>query len=421
MKPEVFIVGGGLAGLACAMTLNDHGIQNVVLEGGDRVGGRVQTDNIDGFLLDRGFQVFSPGYPEAKRFLDYHALRLQSFHPGALVRFAGKFHRLSDPFRQPFQALLSLTTPIGTMADKFRMAQVRQRALSGSLQEIFQRRETSTLQYLQELQFSQSMINRFFRPFLGGVFLDPELKTSSRLAEFVVRMFSSSSTSLPAEGMGAISQQMASRLQPGQIRTRSRVTAIQEDHLILESHERLDSKAIVLATNSSEAGQLVPELTSPKCHSVACVYYAASEPPIRGPYLILNGEGSGPINNLCVLTQIAPSYAPSNQQLLSISVLNPDPHSEMAIEHDVRLHLNEWFGSQVNHWRHLQTSIIQEAQPIQEPPTSSPYSSGSRLAKGVFICGDYRTTATIDGALLSGRRAAEEVVQEFRPFEPLSK
>ena len=307
------------------------------------------------------------------------------------------------------------------MADKFRIAQMRQRALSGSLQDIFQQRETSTLQYLQELQFSQSMINRFFRPFLGGVFLDPELKTSSRLAEFVFRMFSSSSTSLPAEGMGAISKQMASRLQSGQLRTRSRVIAIQGDHLILESHERLDSKAIVLATNSSEAVKLVPELKPPKCHSVACVYYATSEPPIRGPYLILNGEGSGPINNLCVLTQVAPSYAPSNQQLISISVLNPAPHTEMAIEQDVRGQLNEWFGSQVNHWRNLQTSIIQEAQPTQEPPTSSPYSSRSRLTKGVFICGDYRSTATIDGALLSGRRAAEEVVQELCPFEGLPK
>ncbi len=414
MKPDVLIIGGGLAGLACAKTLNDRGIQNMVLEASEDVGGRVRTDKIDGFFLDRGFQVFSSAYPEAKRTLDYQGLNLQSFYPGALVRFAGKFHRIADPFRHPIQAIQSLTTPIGTLADKFRIAQLRKRALSGSLQEIFQRRETSTLQYLQEMQFSPSMINRFFRPFLGGVFLDPELKTSSRMAEFVFRMFSSGSTSLPAEGMGAITQQMASGLQSNQIRTRSRVISIQGNHLILESNERLPTKAIVLATNASVASKLVPELASPRCHSVACIYYSASDPPIRGPYLILNGEGSGPINNMCVITQVAPSYAPSHQQLISISVLKPALSSEKGIEQEVRLQLNKWFGPQVKDWRHLQTSIIQEAQPTQEPPTSSPFSSSTKLADGLFICGDYRSTATIDGALHSGRLAAEQVLRDLR-------
>ena len=291
MKSEVLIIGGGLAGLACAMTLNDRGVPNVILEASDRVGGRIQTDRIGGFFLDQGFQVFSPEYPEAKRFLDYGALKLQNFHPGALVRFAGKFHRVSDPFRRPIQALTSLANPIGTIADKFRIARLRQRALSGSLQEVFQRRESSTLQYLQGLQFSWLMIDRFFRPFLGGVFLDHDLQTSSRLAEFVIRMFSSPSTSLPAEGMGAIPQQLASRLRNGQIRTGSRVTSIQGNTLILDAQERLTARAIVVATNGSAASALLSDLTPARCHSVACIYYSAFETPIRGPYLILNGDG----------------------------------------------------------------------------------------------------------------------------------
>ena len=413
MEPEVLVIGGGLAGLACSITLTEHGVSNLVLEAGERVGGRVQTDIIDGFSFDRGFQVFSLAYPEAQRFLDYAALKLQNFHPGALVRFSGKFHRVSDPFHQPIQALRSLTTPIGTLADKFRVLQLRKRALSGSIQEIFQRRETTTLQYLQELQFSQSMIDRFFRPFLGGVFLDPELKTSSRLTDFVVRMFSSGSTSVPEAGMGAISQQMASRLQPGQLRTGTRVISIQGNYLTLAPNERLTAKAIVLATHASEAAKLVPELTSPKCHSVACIYYSAPESPLKGPYLILNGEGSGPINNLCVITQVAPSYAPPNQQLISISVLRPPPSSEAALEREVRLQLTAWFGCQVNDWRHLKTFMIEEAQPTQVPPTSNPFSAESKLNNTLFICGDYCSTATIDGALLSGRRAAAALVQEL--------
>ena len=212
-----------------------------------------------GLSLTGGFQVFSREYPEAKRFLDYPALKLQNFHPGALVRFAGKFHQVSDPFRHPFEALMSLANPIGTLADKLRIARLRQRALSGSLQEVFQRRESSTLQHLQGLQFSRQMIDRFFRPFLGGVFLDPELQTSSRLAEFVLRMFSSDSASLPADGMGAIPQQLASRLGSGQIKTGSRVSSIQGNTVILETQERLTGRAIVVATNGSAAAALLPK------------------------------------------------------------------------------------------------------------------------------------------------------------------
>ena len=154
-------------------------------------------------------------------------------------------------------------------------------------------------------------------------------------------------------------------------------------------------------------------LAATKCHSVACIYYSASDPPIQGPYLILNGDGAGPINNMCVLTQVAPSYAPPNQQLISIVVLKAARSTKTVIEQEVRAQLIEWFGGQVHHWRHLQTEMIREAQPTQLPPTLNPYSTRTKLENGLYICGDYRSTATIDGALLSGRRAAEDVVKEI--------
>ncbi|UCH91541.1 MAG: FAD-dependent oxidoreductase, partial [Nitrospirota bacterium] len=302
MNEDVLIIGAGLAGLSCARELEKDGISYLLLEASDAVGGRVRTDHVKGFLLDRGFQVFSTAYPEAKRMLDYQALKLQHFSPGAIIRFGGKWHRMLDPFRQPFSALQSLLIPIGTFSDKLRVARFRHKALSGSIPDVFTRPETSTLQYLKNWGFSASMIEGFFRPFLGGVFLDAELKTSSRMAEFIFRIFASGNISLPAEGMGAISQQLGSLLPKKKIRTQARVTSIHKSTVTLESGESLSAQGIVVATEGPTTGELLPSLTPPPYRRVANLYFAAPEPPFTGPYLLLNGEGVGPINNLCILS-----------------------------------------------------------------------------------------------------------------------
>jgi phytoene dehydrogenase-like protein len=409
MHMDVLIIGAGLAGLSCARELEDYGVSYLLLEASDAVGGRVRTDHVNGFLLDRGFQVFSTAYPEAKRMLDYPALKLHHFSPGAMIRFGGKWHHMLDPFRQPFSALQSLLIPIGTFSDKLRVAKFRHRALSGTIPDVFSRPETSTLQYLKNLGFSASMIERFFRPFLGGVFLDKELKTSSRMAEFIFRMFASGNISLPAEGMGAISQQLFSLLPPEKIRTQARVASIHNTTVTLESGESLSTQGIVVATEGPATGKLIPSLTPPPYRRVTNLYFAAPEPPFKGPYLLLNGEEVGPINNLCVLSQVAPTYSQNSQQLLSVSVLNSVNPSEPSLEAEVRRQLQDWFGAQAKDWQHIQTCTINAAQPRQVVPFPNPYAFQSHLQNGKFVCGDFCTTGTIDGALFSGRRAAQEI------------
>ena len=189
MSHEVLIVGAGLAGLCCARALQKQGVDFLVLEAADGVGGRIRTDVVDGFRLDRGFQVFLTSYPEAKAVLDYDALDLKPFWPGALVRFRSKFHELADPGRRTFTAMNSVFSPIGSMADKLRVARLRARTLRGSIEDRFRDPETTSLQMLRDCGFSPSMIDRFFKPFLGGIFLDPELQTSSRMLSFLFRMF----------------------------------------------------------------------------------------------------------------------------------------------------------------------------------------------------------------------------------------
>ncbi len=225
MTLDVLIVGAGLAGLCCARRLQSQGIRFQILEASDAVGGRIRTDYVEGFRLDRGFQVFLTSYPEARQSLDYQALRLRPFQPGALVRYGGRFHELSDPWRRPLASLGSLISPIGSLGDKLRVARLRARVLKGSIEDRFYDPELTTLGALQDDGFSASMIDRFFRPFLGGIFLDAELRTSSRMFQFVFRMVSLGSVCLPADGMEAIPRQLASALPPGSIRLGARVGA----------------------------------------------------------------------------------------------------------------------------------------------------------------------------------------------------
>ncbi|WP_342349454.1 NAD(P)/FAD-dependent oxidoreductase [uncultured Nitrospira sp.] len=409
MNADVLIIGAGLAGLSCAKTLADYGIDFLVLEASDAVGGRIRTDHVDGFLLDRGFQVFSTAYPEAKKILDYPALELHHFFPGAVIRCLEEWHRMPDPFRHPFQGLQTLFNPIGTLSDKIRVATLRHRACSGTLTVLFQRPETSTLQLLKNSGFSPFMTERFFRPFLSGVFLDPELQTSSRMAEFALRMFASGDISLPACGMEAIPRQLASHLSVERIRTQARVTSIQKTSVTLEAGETLSARAIVLATDGPAATRLVPGLNPAPYRRVTCLYYGASEPPFSGPYLLLNGEESGPINNLCVLTQIATTYSTTNKQLISVSVLNNTDLSEEDLTTRVRQQLRQWFGSQVEDWQPIRAYHITAAQPVQVPPFPDPFTRQTHVLDGVFACGDFCATGTIDGALFSGRRAAEDI------------
>lgn len=199
MNADVIIIGAGLSGLACALALRQRGVEPLILEASDGIGGRVRTDRRDGFLLDRGFQVLQTWYPEARRVLDYEALDLRPFEPGALVRRDGRFHRVSDVWRRPARLPEMLFSPVGTAGDKLRMLALRRRALQGDLETLYEREETDTLSMLRGMGFSRRMIDSFFKPFFAGVFFEPDLQISSRAFDFVFRAFALGDTALPAQ------------------------------------------------------------------------------------------------------------------------------------------------------------------------------------------------------------------------------
>jgi len=407
---RVVVVGAGMAGLCCALELQAKGIPCLVLEASDGPGGRVRTDKVDGFLLDRGFQVLLTAYPEARRVLDYEALKLGAFSPGALVRLGGKLRRVSDPFRQPWAAPATLLAPLGSLKDKLLIARLRSHVRRGTLEDLFTRPETTTLEALHSFGFSERMISTFFRPFFGGIFLETELVTSSRMLEFVFRMFSEGHAALPAAGMGAIPEQLAARLAPGTLRLQARVQSISEGQVVLASGERVAASAVVLATEAPETARLMPGLNPPGFRATACLYFAADRDPVGKPLLVLNGDGDGPVDNLSVPSAVAPSYAPAGKALISATVVGGADAPDAELEREVRRHMTGWFGLEVADWKHLRTYRIPLALPARR--TLEPAALPVRRKPGTYFCGDHRDTPSLQGAMTSGRRAAAALLED---------
>ena len=411
---QVVIVGAGLAGLCCARQLHQANTPFLLLEASDGVGGRVRTDRLDGFLLDRGFQVLQAAYPEARRVLDYQALRLRPFSPGALVYFQGRLHWSVDPLRQARHVFQTLRAPVGTLADKLRVARLRRRVCQGSLEELFRRPETSTLEILLAEGFTESMIERFFRPFFSGVFFEKELASSSRMFEFVFRMLAQGDAALPANGMGAIPEQVAESLPSNSIRLNTRVDQVLEHGVRLNSGEEITGRAVVIAADGTETARFLGDTREYATVDCCCLFFAADKPPVTEPILVLDGEGRGPVTNLGVLSQVAPSYAPPGASLIHATVVGNPPIPDAELEAQARRQLMNWFGPEVNQWRHLKTYRIHQALPGQTPPTPDPFTQPVKVRPGLYQCGEYGGLSSLHWAMVSGRRAAEAVIQDCK-------
>lgn len=418
-KP-VLIVGGGLAGLSCALRLRHLGIPFQLFEASDDIGGRVRTDLVDGFLLDRGFQVFLESYPECSKVLDYESLELQPLEPGAMIHLDGKFHRVADPIRKPSLIKESLGAPIGSLSDKMRVASWKKEVSTKSIQSIFSSHDESTESYLREKGFSEKMIDSFYRSFLGGIFLSSDLETSGQLAEFIMKMMSKGNVSVPRFGMGKITQQLADRIGREFIHFHASVDAIDSTSIKLSNGEKVEGCAVVLATEAPASrkllGESFPEIPF---HSVHCIYFRARQSPINGPWLVLNAEKNGVINNLAVMSEASIEYAPKDEALISVTVLDDDYNTSKDIEQDIQKNLKQWFGESVSEWKMIRAYSIPHAQPVQAPGFYSE-TRKRKMVGEIFLCGDYNEMSSIDGAMRSGRKAAERVADKINKTVEIS-
>jgi phytoene dehydrogenase-like protein len=414
---ETVIVGGGLAGLACARRLAERGRTARLFEASDAVGGRVRTDRVEAdggaYLLDRGFQVFLTAYPEARRLLDYRALDLRPFDAASLVRFGDRFERLADPLRHPLDLPATLLATLVPLADKLRVLKLRAGVTGSPAERLWEREECSVEEALRlRYGFSELIVDRFFRPFFGGILLEKNLeRSSSRAFEFCFRMFAEGRAAVPAAGMQAIPEQIAAGLPPEAVRLNTRVTAVAPGAVTLDGGERVEARAVVVATDGPEAAYLLDDLAPPGSRASTTIYWAADAAPVKDRALLLDAESTGPVNSLAVLSNVAPSYAPEGRALLSASVVGNPPRSDEELDAAARAQLRLWFGSAVDGWRRLAVYRILHALPDME--RIDPRARAFRLADGLYVTGDWRHDPSINGALAAGRLAADAVLADL--------
>jgi predicted NAD/FAD-dependent oxidoreductase len=405
---DVVVVGAGLAGLAAARRLHQAGRSVVVLESSDGVGGRVRTDDVDGFHLDRGFQVLLTAYPALHRQLDVDALHLRSFDPGALVRVGSSLRRVGDPLRQPTTMLSSAVAPVGAPVDKARLARLLLRLRRADPVALLRGEDVSSLEALRAEGFSDTMIDRFFRPLVGGIQLDAELSASRRMLDIVLRCLATGDAAVPAAGMGAIPAQLAGGLPDDAVRLGARVESVGGTTVRIAGGAAVTGAQLVVATEGPAAAELLG-LAPVASRAVSGVWFAADHAPYDQPLIALDAERSGPALNVAVMTNVAPEYSFDGRAVIVAACPGRGAGGEeVSLVDDVRRQLRSWFGSDVDRWTHLRTHTIRHGQPDSRPAFSP--KRRVALGEGVFVCGDHRDTPSIQGALFSGRRCADAML-----------
>jgi phytoene dehydrogenase-like protein len=403
----VVIIGAGIAGLTCAKYLKDKGIEATILEASYGVGGRVRTDIVDGFTLDRGFQVLLTSYPEAQKLLDYKALSLQKLPSGARIRQGKHFFVMPNPLKNPSTVFEALFAPVGNFWDKLKVLQLNLSLKNAPEPTAIKTLDKQTTQeFLKKFGYSETIINRFFKPFFRGVFLEKDLKTDAHFFKFLFCQFAKGDVVVPEKGMQAIAEQIAAHLSPHQIRLNTPVKKIEGKTIYLENGEHITAEKIVLATNASATAHILGEKPVTQFNATVCLYFASDAPLsiFRKSYLIINANPNELIDHLVVMSDVAPSYSPAGKTLISVNIVGKNGFSERELIEEVEKELSQWFGDMHN-WKHLRTYHIPEALPqyFEAPPQ---YNS-LKINDFMYRCGDYMAYPSLNAAMKTGREVAE--------------
>ncbi|MFD1947829.1 FAD-dependent oxidoreductase [Nocardioides aestuarii] len=403
---DVVVIGAGLAGLAAAVRLQEAGLEVVVLEQSDGVGGRVRTDVVDGFRLDRGFQLLNPAYPEAKQLLDLDALDLQPFEAGLVVSVGVKRYSLGDPLRLPSSIPNTLTAPVGSMKEKVAFGTWVAGLGVGSADHIRDADDRPLVEELRARGMGDGLLDKVLRPFLSGVLAEEELSSSQRMVSMLLRSFARGTPSVPALGMQAMPDQLASRLAPGTIHLGCCVSQVRSGH-VDTADGTIAAPAVVVAVGGEAALDLgVP---GARTRPLTTWWYAADEPPTPKALLHVDAERRGPLANTVVMTNAADSYSTDGRALVGATAVGAVGDQQ----EEARRHAGLLYGADSRRWQWLRTDVIEHALPAH--PAGQPLAQEVDLGDGLYVCGDHRDTPSIQGALVSGRRAADAVAGRLAP------
>ncbi len=409
---KVIVVGAGLAGLTCAKVLAEGDVEVVLFEASDGVGGRVRTDEHDGFLLDRGFQVYFTAYPAARRHLDHESLDLRRFDPGAVICRGQNRSVLSDPRRDPSAIVPSMLSDAATAGDKLRTLGLAASVVSVDARSVSEvpGEDTSSQEYLRGFGFSEKFVDDFFRPFYGGIFLDRSLDTSDRVLRFTFKMLATGATAVPALGMGEIPKQLASHLPEGVVNLNSPVEKLLYEggrisgvEVAGEEHE---ADVVVVATDAPTAGKIAGEAAPEDSVGQLCIYYTGGG--IGGKKISLNAEDGGFLNNVVQISNISEDYAPEGQGLVcAVALGGMDLPDEEVYRRGVK-DISEWYPDADLY--PLAAYRIPYAQFSQPPGIHRRLPRNRTQSPGLVLAGEYTEDSSINGSMLSGEKAAEEVL-----------
>ncbi len=406
---KIHIVGAGVSGLIAARVLEDNGYSPVIIEATDRAGGRVKTDIVNGFQLDHGFQVLLTAYPAAQKYLDFEALELQQFLPGASIFKNGKQKVIGDPLKDMSLLFSTLFSGIGNSADKLKILKLNGNLKNKSMSAIFSEKEQTTFSYLQNFGFSNEIITDFFKPFFSGIFLESQLETSSRMFEFIYKMFGQGYATLPKAGIEAIPKQLLQNLKNTTFKYNTKVASIKNGEITLCDNTTLESHYSILATDASK---LISDSknTSIEWKSCDTLYFEIESKVIKRPLIGLVPEKGTLINNIFYLTSLSTVIPPKNE-LLSVTVIdNQDLSDEMLIER-VKTELKAHCA--IDSCTFIRQYKIPMALPKLNDLKYEMLPSETRLTANLFLAGDTQLNGSLNAAMISGERAALGVIDEL--------
>jgi len=407
---HTIIIGGGITGLTAASYLHKAGHTFTVLEASDQVGGRIRSDHVNGYILDRGFQVLLTAYPEAQQLLDYDKLALQQFSPGALLlQDGGKTSRIGDPKRDFSSLWPTLKANIGSLKDKRKILKLTKSLAKHSVDDLFERHEISAYKALREVYgFSEKMVTEFFEPFYSGIFLERDLKASRRMFDFVFKCFAEGHAAIPKKGMGAIPDQLASKLPEDSIKLNTKVTGINGHFVNATGGDVYRGDNIIIATEATGFVNEIEDLSVPQDYvSTTHIHVTADQAPIEQPLIGLLTQKDRLVNNICSISKVAPSYKGENdRELLSISIVGKSDKGNEALFSAIQQELKPWFGDAVNDWEHLHSHTVEYALPQQHAVQRAEV---QRINYYTLIAGDHSSNGSINEAMRSGRLAAEAI------------
>lgn len=421
---HVLVVGAGLAGLTCARMLQQHGVAVQVVEATDGVGGRVRSDYADGYTFDRGFQVLFDAYPAVQRHLDLDALDLRAFDPGAIMCHNGQRAVLTDPLRDRSMrdVFAAALTPAATLRDKARTLLLSLHLHSQSIEQVLAGEDTTTLAYLRQRGFSKQIIDVFFRPFYGGIFLDRSLQTSAKCFKFDFKMLSDGNTVVPARGIGAISEQLAAPLLAQErVRLNSPVESlVMQDGRVsgvrLTDGAQVAADVVVIATPAPVAARLTGLPMPEGALQTVTLYFAGDQPIYSGKKIMLNAAPDAFVNNVQQLTNIAPSYAPPGKHLLSATVLGVPDVNDTELYKRALHDLHRMVAGDVEAQAALATYQPLRLYPIPyaqftQPPGIHPMLPDNRTPlSDVYFASEFTEASSLNAAMISGEKCAKYIL-----------